>query len=79
MTETGQDIEVKDEMTITELMELMKDTQGRFCYVIDPSGLFATCRWVNYKKKNGRRSKNSNGNWNKHPHARKDVIIIREA
>lgn len=57
MTDTGQDIEVPDEMFLSELIALEADTQGRFSFIVDPSAWFAMCTWVNYYKQSGKRVK----------------------
>lgn len=75
MADTGQDITISDTITLAELIALEQDTQGRCCFKVDPSGLFATVYWVNFYKKSGQREKNERGAWKLLAHQSKKVVI----
>ena len=76
MTDTGEDITVPDTMTVAQLIALESDTDGRFGFKIDPSGLFATCIWVNFYKKDDKREKDvKKGCWKLLERQTKKVVI----
>lgn len=53
MTDTGQDIELEDEMTIAELEAIAKDTQDRLTFTFTQNNQYVECYWVNYYKTAG--------------------------
>lgn len=77
MSDTGQDIEIADNMTLTQLIEINRDTDGRMSFKVDSSGTFALVMWVNYYKKNNKREKNpERGCWKLLEHQQKKVVLI---
>lgn len=72
MTDTGQNIDVPDKMSLADMISLEDSTEKRFSFVVDASGLFALCRWVNYKQP---RTKDANGAFKLEPHQVKKVVI----
>lgn len=76
MTDTGQDIEVPDEMSVQELDSLKNDTQGRFSWTFTQNPGYVECFWVNYyKTAAGNRSKDKNGAWKLLDHQKKVVRL----
>jgi len=76
MSDTGQEIEVPDELFMIEIIALEADTQGRFSFEVDSSAWFAICTWVNYYKTTaGYRQKDNNGAWKLLEHHNKKVLI----
>jgi len=72
--DTGQDIIVPDEMTLPNMIELEADTQGRFSFLVDISGKFAVCYWVNFVQP---RTKDTVKQcWKLLPQQSKKVVII---
>jgi hypothetical protein len=72
MVDTGQDIVVPDEMTITELEELQADTQNRFTWEFTANPLYVKVSYVNYIKP---RKKDANGAWKLRAHVNRAVKI----
>lgn len=76
MVDTGQDIEVPDEMTIAEAEALQEETQGRFNWKFSANALYIEVRYRNYyKTTSGNRSKDATGAWKLLPIVRKAVKI----
>lgn len=46
--EQFEPITVQPKMKLTDLIQLQTRTAGRFSFVVHQSGLYATCRYVNY-------------------------------
>ena len=72
MSDTGQTITIGDTATLAELIALESDTQGRFGFILDPSGKFATVYYVNYVQP---RVKDSNGAFKLQAQVTKKVVI----
>jgi len=49
-TDDGTEIQLPKETTLATLLDLQERTGGRFNFDLHSSGLFATCRYVNYEK-----------------------------
>ena len=75
MTDTGQDITISDTITLAELIALERETQGRCCFRVDPSGTFVIVYWVNFYKKGGQREKNERNAWKLLEHQSKKVVL----
>ena len=77
MSDTGQIIEVPDEMTIVDAEALMKDTENRFMYEFTMNNFYILCTWRNYyETSKGYRSKDKNGAWKLLAPCSKDVVIV---
>lgn len=77
MPDTGQDIDYENvPNTVQGLIELQEDTQDRFTFAIEPSGLIAVCSWVNYfKNGEGKRVKNAYGAYILDEYQKKTVVL----
>lgn len=67
---------VKDSMSLQELIQLEEETQGRFSFTLDDSGLFAHVRWTEYARDSrDYRFKDDNGAWELEELQKKKVVI----
>jgi hypothetical protein len=74
MSDTGQDIEIPDSMTLKALQALVNDTEHRVCILtMEPAR--AEVQWRNYYKKAGKRVKDKNRAYKLDPLQRKWVKI----
>jgi hypothetical protein len=76
MTDTGQDIDFLDEMTIVAIENICTDVNHR-ATILKIEGNYALVQWRNfYKTATGKRSKDAKGNWKLLELQRKRVKLL---
>lgn len=75
LSDTGQDILIEDEITLTDLNNIIEDTEGRLA-ILEINGDRVKVMYRNFAKKSGKRYRDKHGAWELEPMIYKWVQLV---